>query len=258
MLPFIRLGPFLLQAPGLALLVGLWVGSWFAEAEARRLGLNAAHVNNLIYYGLIAGILGARLTYAARFLDAYVANPAGLLALTPATLDVNAGLLIGTATAIAFGQRWKLPLRATLDALAPGLAMFLIAIGVAHFLSGDAFGAPAQLPWSIYLWDDYRHPTQIYETLAAVGIFLVVWKLPLDPAHKGLKFLFLVALSSAARVFLEAFRGDSTFWLNGFRAAQVVGLLIVGFSLWMMRRWVGPVSAPSSARAPQEASFLED
>ena len=242
MFPFIRLGPFLLQLPGLALLVGIWIGSSLAEKEAARLKLNVAAVYNLIFFGLVAGIVGARLAYAARYLSAYLANPLGLLALTPATLSPNAGLVTGLAVAALFGWRKKLPLRPTLDALAPGLAAFMVALGVAHLMSGDAFGAPAQLPWSIYLWDDYRHPSQIYETIAALVVFAAAWKRPLGQPGDGINFLLVVALSAAARVWLEAFRGDSVIWPGGFRAAQVVGVVVLAAALWLMKAWAQPTA----------------
>jgi prolipoprotein diacylglyceryltransferase len=240
--PFIRLGPFLLQLPGLALLVGIWIGSSLAEKEAARLKLNVAAVYNLIFFGLIAGVVGARLAYAARYLSAYLANPLGLLALTPATLSPNAGLVVGLAVAGLYGRRHKLPLRPTLDALAPGLAAFTVTLGIAHIMSGDAFGAPAQLPWSIYLWDDYRHPSQIYETIAALVVFAVAWKRPLGQPGDGINFLLVVALSAAARVWLEAFRGDSVIWPGGFRAAQVVGVVVLAAALWLMKAWAQPTA----------------
>ena len=244
MFPFFRLGPFLVQLPGLALLGGVWVGSSLAEKEAARLKLNTADVYNLIFYGLVAGIVGARLAYAVRYLSAYLANPLGLLALTPATLYPNGGLVIGIAVAALFGWRRKLPLRPTLDALALGLAAFIVALGLAHILSGDAFGAPAKLPWSIYLWDDYRHPSQIYEVIAALAVLAIAWKRPFQ-SGEGTNFLLVVALSAAARVFLEAFRGDSVIWADGFRAAQVVGLLVLAASLWLMQAWARPaISRP--------------
>lgn len=189
MLPFLRIGPFTLQAPGLALLIGVWVGSSLAEKESARLKLNANDMYNLIFYGLVAGIGGARMAYAAQYSGVYLANPLSLLALTPNTLLPEWGLVIGIAVAVLFGRRKKLPLRPTLDALAPGLAAFMIAFAVAHFLGGDAFGAPAQLPWAIYLWDDYRHPSQLYEAIAATIILVVVWRRPLVQPGGGLNFL---------------------------------------------------------------------
>ena len=47
----------------------------------------------------------------------------------------------------------------------------------------------------------------------------------------------MVALSAAARIFLEAFRGDSLLILGGWRAAQVVGLMVLAACLAAMRYW---------------------
>ncbi len=238
MYPYLHLGPVLMQAPVLALLVGIWIGSWLAEKEADHWKLPVDIIFNLIYLGLAAGIVGARLAYAARYLNIYLANPFSLLSTNGNTLAPFDGLVIGLVAAALYGWRKKLPLRLTLDILSPGLALFMVFLGFAHFLSGDAYGAPVKLPWAVYLWNEYRHPSQVYEILAAMVIFIVVQRRPIGVVGDGLNFLLLVVLSSAARVFLEAFRGDSVIWPGGFRAAQVIGLIILIFALWVMRRWV--------------------
>jgi prolipoprotein diacylglyceryltransferase len=252
--PFLRLGPFLLQLPGLALLAGVWVGSSLSDKEAARLKLKAGAISNLIFYSLVAGIVGARLGYAARYFSTYLANPLGLLALTPATLLPLAGMVTAIAVAVLFGRRKRLPLRPTLDALAPGLAAFLVGSGMANILSGDAFGSPTSVPWAIYLWDENRHPSQIYETLAALVIFVVEWKRPLGRPGAGVNFLLVVGLSAAARVFLEAFRGDSLIWPGGFRAAQVIGLVVLAAAWRLMQAWNEPgLPRPRSGQPRQEA-----
>jgi phosphatidylglycerol---prolipoprotein diacylglyceryl transferase len=236
MFPYLRVGPLLLQTPGLALLVGVWLGLSLTEKESLRLRLKPDAVYNLVFYALISGIIGARLAYAARFLNAYIENPLSLLSINPNTLSPEDGLLIGLLVAVIYGYRKQLPLRPTLDALAPGLAAFMVAFGVSHILSGDAFGAKTDLPWRIFLWNEYRHPAQIYETLAALVIFQVVWLRPL-PSGRGLNFLLVVSLSASARLFLEAFRGDSVIWSGGFRSAQIVALLVLAVALWLMKSW---------------------
>lgn len=238
MFPYLSLGPFLLQTPGLAVLIGVWSGLTLVEKESVLQKLNKEHVYNLVMYGLITGIIGARLAYAVRFLSIYLDDPLSLFALNPNTLAPSDGLVIGALFAVIYGRRKELTLRPTLDALAPGLAVFLVSLGVAHFLSGDAFGAPTDLPWAITLWDEKRHPTQIYETLLALGILFIVWKRPLNRQGTGLNFLLTVSLSAASRLFMEAFRGNSVIWLGGFRAAQIVSLMILLISLWLIPKWV--------------------
>ena len=240
MLPYLRLGPYLLQMTGLALLLGVWLGSWLAEKEASKAGIKPDLIYNLIFFGLIGGLVGARLAYAARYLNAYLSNPLSLFTLNPNTLSPSEGLLIGLLVAFVYGQRKGLRLRPVLDALAPGLAVFIVFQGVAHLLSGDAFGAPSRVPWAIFLWSEYRQPAQIYEILLGVGILLVVLKHPLGEPGRGLNFSLVIALSAATRVFLEAFRGNSLIWPGGFRAAQVVALAILAGALWVMHVWAQP------------------
>jgi prolipoprotein diacylglyceryl transferase len=235
MLPYLPIGPLLLQTSGLAVLIGVWLGLSFVEKEAARLNLHKEHVYNMVFVGLLAGVIGARLGYALRFLSAYLDEPLSLFSLNLNTLSLSDGLFIGLLAALVYGYRKELPLFPTLDALAPGLAIFIIAVGVSHFLSGDAFGTPTSLPWGIYLWDENRHPTQIYEILGAFVTFLVVWKRPLGRAGDGLNLLLFVILSAASRLFLEAFRGDSLVWFGSLRAAQIISLVVLLFSLTFTR-----------------------
>lgn len=240
MLPFLRLGPFLVQMPGLALLAGLWIAMTFVEREALRLRLNAAAILNMILYSLFGGLIGARLIYAIQHLSIYLANPLDLLSLSTDTLNLFAGFVISMGLAFLFGYRQKFPLRPTLDALAPGLAVIMIAVGAAHILSGDAYGLPSHLPWAIYMWGEYRHPTQIYETVAALTIF-IVWKMiPAQSRDPGVAFLQLVALLTGARIFLEAFRANSLIWAGGFHTVQVIGLFILTLLIYLAKKWEEP------------------
>jgi len=47
----------------------------------------------------------------------------------------------------------------------------------------------------------------------------------------GQRFLTFLTLSAGARLFLEAYRGDSVLW-GGFRSAQVIAWLILAICLW--------------------------
>jgi prolipoprotein diacylglyceryltransferase len=232
----------------LALLAGLWVGLPHIEREAVRLKINASTLSNLIFYSLLAGLIGARLGYALEFPAVYLSKPLSLLSLSPTTLSPSTGLAVGLIAFAIFVQRKAMPIRPTLDAIAPGLALFMTLAGLAHILSGDAYGAPASVPWAIRLWNEYRHPSQFYETFIALTIFLVIRERFPKPEGAGLNFLLTIVLSSASRVFLEAFRGDSVFWPGGFREVQVIALVIMALSLYWMRKWMS-LDAVSNAKS---------
>lgn len=238
MFPFLRLGPFILPMAGLALLAGFWLALSLVEREAVRLKINASMLSNIIFYSLLAGLVGGRVGYALEFPNVYLAKPLSLLALTPTTLSPGMGLAIGLITFVIFVQRKQLPTQATLDSIAPGLALFMVFVGLVHILSGDAYGAPTRVPWAIRLWNEYRHPSQFYETFIALTIFLVIRERLPKPEGAGLNFLLVVTLSSVSRVFLEAFRGESIFWPGGFREAQVIALVILAISFYWMSKWM--------------------
>ena len=235
MFPVLQIGPLALPVPGLALLLGVWIGLWLAEIEAARLGIGPETVYNLAFIGIVAGLIGARLAYVARYLNVYASDPLSVFSLNPATLAPAEGVWIGVVAAVIYGARRQLPLRLTLDTLAPAVAVMGVAVAVAHVASGDAFGAAARLPWSVYLWDGYRHPSQIYELIAALGVLGIGWRARARGPFVGFNFLLVVALSAAARVFLEAFRGDSLVIVCGLRAAQVWGLIVLAACLGAMR-----------------------
>ncbi len=227
MLPIIQIGPIALQLPGLILLAGLWISLSLVDREARRNDLDIPTLNNLILVGLVASILGSRLWYAARYASVYFSEPLSLFSLNTSTLAPVEGIATGLVAALIYGQRKKLPLWPTLDALAPSISLFAISVGLAHLASGAAFGAPTDLPWGIELWGAIRHPTQIYETIAAAVVFIVVMHQRTRTPFPGYLFLLWTVLFAASRLFIEAFRGDSTIVFGSLRTAQLLSLAIV-------------------------------
>lgn len=235
MFPLLQLGPLALRLPGLFLLSGLWLGLRLVEKESRRQKLPTVTIYNLVFYGVVAGVIGARLWYAGRYFSVYWADPLSLFSLNPATLAPSEGLLTGFLVALIYGQRQGLTLWPTLDALTPGLALFAMFLGIAHLASGDAFGAPTELPWGIQLWGEVRHPSQVYEIIAAGLIVLAARRLQTQSRSDGVTFLAWTALTASCRLFLEAFRGDSVIVLGSVRAAQLVSLMVLLLALWGMR-----------------------
>ncbi len=236
MWPVINLGPLALQVPTLALLLGVWGGITLAEKWAPRFGVDSDKLSNLLFYLIVTTLLGARLSYVANHLNAFLANPANIFSLNVGLLDPVGGAAIGLIVTFIYANRQNLPLWPTLDAVSPFLAVFAIALGIAHLASGDAYGLPTKLPWGIHLWGRWRHPTQIYEILAGILILALIWprqvgetKSPSKlPAETWGRFL---ALSAGARLLIEGFRADSLTLPNGLCVAQLVAWLILAISL---------------------------
>ena len=235
MFPIIRLGPLSLQAPGLMLLISLWIGITLTEKNAKAYKVSAEKLSNLILIALISGILGARIAYIAQFPQAFAGNPLNMLSLNPGLLDITGGVAAAIIGALIYGQKKEMAFWKTLDALIPFFGMLAIGLATSNLSSGNAFGMETELPWGIELWGMKRHPTQIYTMIAALVTLNLLWP-PKENAEPqaGTSFLTFIAFSAGYTLFLEAFRGDSTLIFSGIRSMQVIALIVLAIALWML------------------------
>jgi phosphatidylglycerol:prolipoprotein diacylglycerol transferase len=232
MLPILNIGPFAIQLPGLVILIGVWLGLSLAERLTRF--ITASDLYNLVLISLFFGVVGARLGYVIEHWSEFSDNPLNIFSLNLDMFNFYAGIGSSLIAAIFYGQRKQLNLWRTLDALTPFFAVLLLAIGISHLASGNAFGAPTHLPWSIYLWGTQRHPTQIYEIILSTFtlVLVIIWSRKLLTKIDGILFLGFMALTASTHLFIEAFRGDSNLTIFGIRTAQIVTWLILAISLW--------------------------
>jgi len=175
MFPVIKIGPIALQTPGVFIIVGLWFGLTLSEKLASYSRTNPNTIYNLVLTSLIFGLIGARVSFAIRFLESFINTPTNLFSLNPGLLDPSGGFAIGLVTALIIGKRKKLHPWKTLDSLTPLFAVLVVSISLSQFASGDAFGIETSLPWGINLWGAKRHPTQIYNFILSTIILGIIW-----------------------------------------------------------------------------------
>lgn len=234
MFPTLNIGPLAVQTSGLILLIGLWIGLYLAERQAAKRSSDAGHIYNLAFLVIISALIGARVAYVLEYSQAFITNPLSLLSLNPILLDWWGGIAGASIASIWYAQKQRLDAWLTLDFFTPTFATLALSLGLAHFASGDAYGTATDLPWAIDLWGAHRHPTQLYGAIAAaIGLLISLRLLNLKQAiKKGIPFLAFVIYSSATRLFLEAFRGDSSL-VGDIRLNQLAAWFIMATSLWL-------------------------
>lgn len=246
MFPTINIGPLAIQARGLILLASVWLAAEAAERGAKRLGLRGDHIYNMALIAGLCGLVGARLGYVIEHFTIYQNYPAQIVALDLNTLSAGWGAAAAVLAAYLYAQRKGLANRLLLDALTPGFIVLAGGWALANLASGEAYGSPSSLPWAIELWGEARHPSQIYEFSAVVLIGVIVLKI--DRVFDGVRFGLFVAAYAAARLILEAFRGDSIL-TNGVRMTQVWSLMGVVVALLVLRRWAMPQPTLSTGKS---------
>lgn len=240
----------------------------------RRLGVgDDEEASSMVVFAGFGGIIGGKVYYALLYRDwSALFDRAGL---------VWYGGLIGGVIAVAFViHRRRMPFWRTADAAAPALALGYAVGRVGCFLVGDDYGRPTDLPWGVvfkkglppttagYLEDYFGidmagadpnawvavHPTQVYETLAALVIFAigVAW-LKRRPAP-GVTFLGVMVLLAVERFAVEILRAKDDRFFGVFTLAQLISLAIVvlaGLLLaWRRGRRTEPGAAASRSAAP--------
>ncbi|MCJ7660723.1 MAG: prolipoprotein diacylglyceryl transferase [Anaerolineales bacterium] len=234
MLPVLNIGPLALQVPGLIIIIGIWLG--LSLVERLTSSVKPSILYNLVLFSVLLGILGARIGYVLEFPSAFSDNPLNIISLNLALFNLFAGIGVGLIVAIIYGQKKQLPFWGTLDALTPLFGVFMIALSISNLASGNAFGSPTDLPWGIDLWGSHRHPTQVYEIILSTIILGLIFALLLKKQKQsdGIIFLVFLASTATARIFTEAFHGDSTLIFTGIRSTQLIAWFILAISLWIL------------------------
>ena len=208
------------------LLAAMWIGLTLAEKRAARHGISKDALNNIVFYNIIGYIVGGRVLFAISNLSAFTKSPLSLFSINVDLFDPLGALVVALLVGFIYGQRQKLLLWGTLDALTPFFAILAVGLSLSHLAAGTAFGSPTALPWGIDLWNAKRHPSQIYEFITSLAIFGILWFQKLE-SRPGILFLTFAALTAGSRLFLEAFRGDSILVFGEFRLSQVVAWVVL-------------------------------
>jgi len=116
------------------------------------------------------------------------------------------------------------------------------------FFAGCCHGIPTDLPWAITFPEHAMcaappnialHPTQIYETIASIAIFGILWSLRHKMLFSGGLFAIYLVFVGIERLVVEFLRQKDDYFIenSNFTVAQIIGigLCILGISLYFYR-----------------------
>jgi phosphatidylglycerol:prolipoprotein diacylglycerol transferase len=236
MLPTISLGPLVLPTAGLVYILGAWMLLSVIERAAKSLNLDAEATYSLSTVALVAGFIGARLTFVALHWSAYQDNLAGIIWPLTSGFDIWGGLFFGLTAAFFYGRFRQLLPFATLDALIPGLLTAFIIISLADFLGGPGYGEETEVFWGIVLFGIRRHPVQLYEIVIGALALFAWWRTLPNRTFDGQLFLIGTAVYSAGRLLTDAYRANAWLTNSGYHIIQILSLFILLTTLILLAR----------------------
>lgn len=236
MFPTINLGPFVFPSSGIVYLVGVYIALSLIERAAKRLSLNVEATYGVAVVGLSVGIVAARLAFVVEYWASFSQNLISIIWPLTSGYNVAAGLFFGVTAAFFFGRFKRLPLWSSLDALTPGLLAAFIAISLADFLAGPGYGTLTSMPWGISVFGIRRHPVQLYEVVLGLAALGVWWQVVKQRVPAGRPFLLSIALYSAGRLFLDAYRDNAWLTAAGYHTIQIIALTVLVGCLVLLAR----------------------
>ena len=233
MIPVINLGPLSLPAPQLILIIGLWLGASLAERQVKKAGRKSEILFKIIWTAVLAGVLGARLSFVARNPSAFQGQWISIFSLNQSLLDPAGGLMIASVAGYFVALKYRQSSWALLDDLVPFLAVLAPALFLSNFASGSGYGTITDLPWGIDLWGGLRHPVQLYYMVASlVVLILAISRNRLKQQIAGAFMLSFIVLTSGYLTVFSAFQDPAGNLIAGFRVIQLIYWMLFTSSIF--------------------------
>jgi phosphatidylglycerol---prolipoprotein diacylglyceryl transferase len=175
----IQLGPVAIRWYGLMYIIGFGIAWYLARRRAREpgSGWSTQQIDDLIFYGAIGVIVGARLGSIVFYnFDAWLRDPVMLLRVWEGGMSFHGGML-GVALAMwLYGRKLGRGFFEMTDFVAP-LAPLGLAFGrLGNFINGELWGKPTDVPWAFVVDGIPRHASQLYQAaLEGIALFLILW-----------------------------------------------------------------------------------
>jgi phosphatidylglycerol:prolipoprotein diacylglycerol transferase len=178
----------------------------------------------IVGFGLVGGLLGARLHQAVYHWPLFASDPLAFMT-SPSGLVWYGGVLGGVLATFWPIRKSHVPHASARDTAALGLAVGLAIGRIGCHLSGDGdWGTPTELPWGVaYLngtasWPHppgvFVHPAALYESAAQAIIFVLLLGLRRRALRAGSIFAVYILLSGLSRFAIEGIRTNQPILLG--------------------------------------------
>ncbi|HOS80966.1 MAG TPA: prolipoprotein diacylglyceryl transferase, partial [Anaerolineae bacterium] len=235
----ISIGPLAVHWYGLLIVLGIMLAAASAAFLAKRGGENPDYVWDMLLLVVVLAVIGARAYHvfsrpAGGLIgwDYYKEHPLEALYIWQGGLAIYGAVIGGALGVLIYASVHHLnPLR-WLDFAAPGVALGQAIGRWGNYINRELYGPPTTLPWGVlippenrilpytdmtrYPADTLFHPTFLYESLAALALFLVLFLLGMkryEKLHPGDLLVGYLMGYAVIRFFTEMLRPDA--WTIG-------------------------------------------
>ena len=236
-------GSLWINSYGLMIAIGFLFFTYLIYKNPRRSKLiSADQLFNLIFIGLIAGVIGGRLFFVLSEWDFFLNNFLKIFYLWDGGFGILGTILAVLVTVFIYLRLHKIPFLPLADLISIYAPLMQSISRIGCFFAGCCYGKVVNnyLPWAVTFTNSEGlaplnvalHPTQIYSSLASFLIFLFLYFRSKYFSFKKGEILFsYLLLESIARFAVDFWRGDCDLtFFSIFSYSQFVALCIFIFA----------------------------
>lgn len=166
-----------------------FITGWFIlNRMMKQEGRNPEIADVLLWYVAIAVIIGARLGHCLFYDPAYyLSHPVEILKIRDGGLASHGAAISIPIALWLVSRKYKLSFWYLLDRVVIVVALGGLFIRTGNLMNSEIYGHVTSLPWGFIFVRNHevlpKHPTQIYEALAYLGLFFIL--ISLYRKHKG-------------------------------------------------------------------------
>jgi prolipoprotein diacylglyceryl transferase len=244
-----RIGSFAVRWYGLLFASSFLFGYVIMNRIFKNENLGEAVLDRLTIYMAIGVIIGARLGHCLFYEPGYyLRHPLEIILIYKGGLASH-GAAIGILTAVwFFARKEKKDYLWVLDRIAIVVALSGFLIRMGNLMNSEIYGIETTVPWGFVFLRNHevapKHPTQIYEGLAYLMIFFLLFRIYWSKKgehYQGLLISLATTLIFIARFFIEFLKEDqvafeATMKLNMGQLLSIPFILLgIGGIYWSLK-----------------------
>ena len=201
---------------GLLFASGFMISFYMVQKFYKDAGLDPMEVDKLTIYSILGAVIGARLGHILFYeSDYYMQYPGEILKVWHGGLASHGGVIGILTSTYIYARKYNRPYLWVLDRISIPAALTGSMIRIGNLMNSEIYGKATDLDWGfIFLQNGEtipKHPTQIYESLFYLIIFVYLYssyKRVDGKLHRGkLSGLFLVGIF-ISRFFIEFIKNN--------------------------------------------------
>ncbi|MFH2021197.1 MAG: prolipoprotein diacylglyceryl transferase [archaeon] len=238
------IGPFSIRFYGIVYAAGFLLINYLLVklAENKKIkNLTKDRAENITMLAIVFGIIGARLFHVITDFQLYRYDLIGIFEVWKGGLGYHGGILFGGAAIYFYCKKYKINILEILDNISIPLALITTFGRLANYVNSEMYGAPTNLPWCVIyqrIDDICRHPTQIYQAISMLILFLLLVFISRQKYSKknGVLFWSFITLYGSLRFITDFFRFDYHIFFLGLSLSHLLNLLMVIIGIYCLSK----------------------